>query len=266
MDSGDTRKTILNEGAAEASHAMYETDALVSQYCEAHYGPAYFEVPNFPKTCARICLKMMKDRPKQRALDLGCAVGRTAFELAREFARVDGLDFSARFIKIAIQIKKTGSIRYELVEEGDIVSLHERRLSEFGLDASAGKVAFHQADAADLKPEFTGYDLVFAGNLIDRMARPTAFLTTIHERLNPGGLLVLASPYTWLEDFTRKEHWIGGFQKDGKPYSTLDGLTAVLTPHLAMIDTPRDIPFVIRETNRKFQHTLAQMTVWQHTA
>ncbi|MCU0841030.1 MAG: nucleotidyltransferase family protein, partial [Thiobacillaceae bacterium] len=26
----------------------------------------------------------------------------------------------------------------------------------------------------------------------------------------------------------------------------------------------RDVPFVIRETARKFQHTLAEMTVWEH--
>jgi len=29
------------------------------------------------------------------------------------------------------------------------------------------------------------------------------------------------------------------------------------------LDEPRDIPFVIRETNRKHQHTLAQVTVWE---
>ena len=45
------------------------------------------------------------------------------------------------------------------------------------------------------------------------------------------GLLVIASPYTWLEEFTRRENWIGGYRKDGEPYSTLDGLRDHLKMH-----------------------------------
>ena len=77
------------------------------------------------------------------------------------------------------------------------------------------------------------------------------------------GLLVLTSPYTWLEEFTKKSKWVGGIRKDGEPYTTLDGLQDHLGTHFRMIDEPRDIEFVIRETRRKFQHTVAQMTVWK---
>ena len=49
----------------EVPQAMYESDAAVSQYCEAHYGRTFFGVANFPATCARICLELMGDRPKQ---------------------------------------------------------------------------------------------------------------------------------------------------------------------------------------------------------
>jgi hypothetical protein len=30
-----------------------------------------------------------------------------------------------------------------------------------------------------------------------------------------------------------------------------------------MLGEPRDVPFVIRETRRKFQHTVAELTVWE---
>ncbi|SHO46580.1 5-histidylcysteine sulfoxide synthase [Desulfopila aestuarii] len=243
--------------------AMYETDQAVSQYCDLHFGPDHFGVESFPVQCARICLEHMAGRPKTKALELGCSVGRASFELAKEFDTVHGLDFSARFIKIAFQLQEKGYIRYELCEEGDIVSYHEHSLAEYGLDQFRGKVAFHQADAANLKDVFTGYDLVFAGNLIDRMVNPARFLSTIHERLNPGGLLVLASPYTWLESFTKKDKWIGGFRKDGEPFSTLEGLTEILQPHFKRIAEPRDVEFVIRETRRKFQHSLSQLTIWE---
>jgi hypothetical protein len=47
---------------------------------------------------------------------------------------------------------------------------------------------------------------------------------------------------------------------------TLDALGEVLAPHFRMLDTPRDVEFVIRETRRKFQHTVAQLTAWERIA
>ncbi|WP_459943649.1 5-histidylcysteine sulfoxide synthase [Desulfocastanea catecholica] len=246
-------------------HAMYETDAAVSQYCEAHYGRTFFAVANFPAACAAICLENMQGKTKNRALDLGCSVGRAAFELAREFHLVHGLDFSARFIRNAYQMQEKGVLRYELPEEGEIVSYHERRLTDLNLSQTAGRVEFYQADALNLKPQFKEYDLILAANLLDRLSKPAKFLATIHERLNEGGLLVLASPYTWLEEFTRREDWIGGYRKDGEPYTTMQGLRDHLQHHFMLIGEPRDIEFVIRETGRKFQHSISQLTVWQKT-
>jgi 5-histidylcysteine sulfoxide synthase/putative 4-mercaptohistidine N1-methyltranferase len=251
------------EQPVELPESMYETDAAVSQYCEAHYGQTYFGVENFPVKCARICLEYMQDRPRKRALDVGCAVGRTTFELARKFDFVTGLDFSARFIRIAFQLREKGVTHYELLEEGEIVSYHEKRLSDFGLEPVRDKVEFFQADAVNLKPQFSNYDLIFAGNLLDRLYDPKKFLATIHERLNLGGLLILTSPYTWLEEFTKRENWVGGIRKDGEPYTTTEGLQHLLGAHFKMIDQPRDLEFVIRETRRKFQHTISQMTAWE---
>jgi hypothetical protein len=30
-----------------------------------------------------------------------------------------------------------------------------------------------------------------------------------------------------------------------------------------MVGEPRDIPFVLKETRRKFQHSVAEVTVWE---
>jgi 5-histidylcysteine sulfoxide synthase/putative 4-mercaptohistidine N1-methyltranferase len=253
------------EQPLEASEAMYESDTAVSQYCEAHYGRTFFGVANFPAACARMCLELMGDGAKNRALDLGCSVGRASFELAREFRFVNGLDFSARFIRIAYQMQEKGVIRYELPEEGEIVSYHEQRLADLGLAETVGRVEFFQADALNLKPQFTDYDLILAANLLDRLADSARFLATIHERLCDGGLLVLASPYTWLAEFTDRQKWLGGYRKDGEPYTTLDGLHDALKDHFTLTAPPRDVEFVIRETGRKFQHSLSQVTVWRKT-
>ena len=174
--------------------AMYETDNAVSQYCEAHYGKTYFGVPNYSARCAAVCFHYTRERPRRTALDLGCAVGRASFELAKEFDRVTGIDFSARFIRVGLQLKEKGNVHYELVEEGEVVSYHEARLSELGLDRVADRVEFFQGDATNLKPQFTGYDLVLAANLLDRLYDPRRFLETIHERLALGGILVSPRP------------------------------------------------------------------------
>ncbi|HHA18762.1 MAG TPA: SAM-dependent methyltransferase, partial [Methylophaga sp.] len=117
-------------------------------------------------------------------------------------------------------------------------------------------------DACNLKPIFSGSDVALAANLIDRLYDPVLFLSSVHERINSGGILLIASPYTWLEEHTKKEDWLGGIKKDGENFTTLDGLQATLAPHFDLIAEPQQIPFVIRETSRKFQHTLSDVTLW----
>ena len=253
---------VQAEQSLVLSEAMYERDSAVSQYCDFHYGQTHFAIPNFPAQCAAACCRYTHDLPRRKALDLGCAVGRASFELAKEFDLVTGIDFSARFIRVALQLKERGSVHFELVEEGDVVSYHEARLSEPELARVADRVEFFQGDATNLKPQFTGYDLILAANLIDRLSDPRRFLETIHERLHVGGVLVITSPYTWMEEFTKKEHWLGGFRKGGEAYMTLDALRDLLRPHFVMLDAPQNVEFVIRETRRKFQHTVAELTVW----
>lgn len=241
----------------------YETDELMAQYAEFHFGDSYYGVANFPATLAALAVAAMGEQPKRRALDLGCATGRACFELARHFDEVTGIDFSARFIGLGAQMAKQGRIRYTLPEEGELVTYRERTLAELGLAETASRVSFWQGDACNLKPNFTGYDLILAANLIDRLHSPAQFLASIHQRLTPGGLLLIASPYTWLAEHTRREHWLGGFKKDGENFTTLDGLQALLEPHFELLGQPQDVPFVIRETKRKFQHTLSEVTLWR---
>ena len=135
-------------------------------------------------------------------------------------------------------------------------------LAEHGLADTAHKCDFWQGDACNLSDKFNNYDLVFAGNLIDRLYEPEKFVSRIHELVNEDGLLVITSPYTWLSEFTDQENWIGGYKRDGENFTTLDGLKELLAPHFDLVDEPRDVPFVIRETARKFQHSVAQMSVW----
>ncbi|MGI9273304.1 MAG: 5-histidylcysteine sulfoxide synthase [Endozoicomonas sp.] len=242
----------------------YETDALVSQYLEFHYGQEYFGVSNYPKACAELCQTLMQGKPMTRALDLGCSVGRSSFELARWFQHVDGIDFSARFISAASELQKNGKIRYFVPAEGEIGEYQVADLNELGLgNIDGNRILFTQGDACNLKPKYNNYDLVFAGNLVDRLNDPAKFLGMIHERIRPGGLLILTSPYTWLEEYTPKNKWLGGYRENGEVLDTHTGLKRVLANNFDEVTMPQDVPFVIRETARKFQHSVAQCTVWR---
>jgi len=246
--------------------SAYETDAMVSQYAEFHYGETTLGVPNFPQAMAQLAIDFHRrhgNGSTGRALDLGCATGRASFELAKTFDKVIGIDFSARFIQVGIRLAETGAIRYMVPEEGELVSYRERRLDSLGLLETAQRVEFWQGDACNLKDIFGGFDLILAANLIDRLYAPRRFLDTVSDRLNSGGLLVLASPYTWLEEYTKRSEWIGGFKRDGESHTTLDGLKEILGRNFVLVEAPLSVPFVIRETRRKHQHTLSEVTVWK---
>jgi len=253
---------VMADELEELPMSNYENDKMLSEYAEFHYGDRYYDVANFPQTLAEIAIKALGDKPAGKALDIGCAVGRASFELAKYFDHVTGIDFSARLINLGVQLAEQGVIRYSIADEGELMLHRERRLDDLDLSHVNDKVEFLQGDACNLKPHFREYDLVIAANLIDRLHDPALFLSTIHERINTGGVLLIASPYTWLEEHTKKENWLGGIKKDGENVTTLDGLKTVLEANFELMAEPQQVPFVIRETSRKFQHTLSDVTLW----
>lgn len=243
---------------------VYEKDEMVAQYIEFHYGDEYFGVPNFPKACIAEVARHLQNRASGRALDIGCATGRSSFELARHFDHVDALDFSARLIQAPSALQSSGMQRYAIADEGDLVTYKEVTLEELGLAAVKDKITFMQGDACNLPEKYADYDVVFAGNLIDRLYDPMLFLNLIKGRIRQGGLLVFTSPYTWLEEFTARDKWLGGFKAEtGESYTTLDGLRDALAPEFQQLGDACDVPFVIRETRRKFQHSVAELSVWE---
>ncbi|WP_299733032.1 5-histidylcysteine sulfoxide synthase [uncultured Endozoicomonas sp.] len=255
---------VESTAVTDTSDNPYETDELVAQYLAFHFGEDYFNVTNYPHACAQICLEASKSTAQTRALDLGCSVGRTSFELARDFQHVDGIDFSARFISAAAELQEKGKVRYFIPTEGELGDYAVADITELGFDdIEMGRIRFTQGDACNLKPIYNDYDLIFAGNLIDRLNNPTQFLSTIHERLRPGGILVITSPYTWLEEYTPKKNWLGGIRENGEAVDTYTGLQRVLSEHFEEVQAPQDVPFVIRETARKYQHSVAQCTTWK---
>ena len=251
-----------NEYRTKLNDNVYETDELIAQYCEFHYGSENFGVKNFCLNSVELIKTYLKDGKTKKALDLGCSVGRSTFELAKIFDEVVGIDFSANFINVGVKLKIYDSLIYKVKKEGDIFEEKSVSLKSLGLEQIKEKVTFMQGDACNLKDIYTDFDLVFCSNLIDRLYYPQKFLDDIPLRINKNGLLVLLSPYTWMEDYTPKENWLGGYIKDNKEVKTLDTLKDNLLGDFELLETI-DVPFVIKETSRKYQYTLSQMSIWK---
>ncbi len=247
-----------------ADAGFYETNRAVDEYLLFHYGEDELVMPwpegphgalQFPERCVTDCLapSHAATPPHGRALDLGCAVGRASFELARFHLEVVGIDASSRFIAAAQQLQTVGELAYRVVREG---SSTLSALARVPAHLPRERVRFETGDALALRADLGAFDVVLAANLLDRVPRPRAFLATLPGLVRPGGTLVLTSPYTWLEEYTPRDEWLG--REDCATSAAL----AELLPDFRLIRR-LDLPFVIREHARKFQWSVAEATVWK---
>jgi putative 4-mercaptohistidine N1-methyltranferase len=243
--------------------SFYDTDEAVAQYLLFHYGTPEQVCPllpearaacGFPVRCVEEPLRQLSLTRRGRALDLGCAVGRSSFELARHFDEVVGIDFSARFIETARALQKVAAADLQAPREG---TARDDYRVELPRDLPRERVRFEQGDACHLRADLGVFDFVLMANLIDRLPDPARCLARLPELLAPGGWLVITSPYTWLEEYTPRDRWL-----DGGPAGTLATLGEKLESGFALHRT-LDLPFVIRDHRRKYQWSVAEASVWQ---
>ncbi len=248
--------------------SFYETDRAVGEYLLFHYGRADEILPyefgprsalEFPERCVSACLDSAKLPASARALDLGCAVGRASFELARHCREVIGIDYSQRFIACASRLAAEGQLEFEHVEEGHRL---RRTTAQVPQDIERSRVRFEQGDAMDPRDHLGQFDVLLLANLVDRLPQPARCLARLSGLVNPGGQLIITTPGTWLAEYTPREHWLGGFERDGQSVTTLDGLRASLEKDFELTTT-KDLPFLIREHARKFQWSVAQASLWR---
>lgn len=242
---------------------FYESDAAVEQYLLFHFGtpeqicpllPEARTACGFPARCVSESLRDIALEKKTRALDLGCAVGRSSLELRRHFDEVVGLDFSGRFIAAARQMQERRAATVRVHREG---SAYDELRLELPPDLPTDGVRFEQGDACHLRGDLGMFDFVLMANLIDRLPDPARCLARLPGLVSPGGWLVVTSPYTWLEEYTPRDKWL---ERTGQ--GTLDILKELLASAFALRRT-LDLPFLIREHRRKYQWSVAEASVWR---
>lgn len=254
---------IESDAPLKIQQADYITEEDVTRSCEQNWGETSAGENNFVVRLAHLAGKLLPDNPEARVLDLNADTGRLAFELAKQFRSVTALDFTARMIRVPIQLQEQGYVRYTMKDEGELLFYRDIVLSDYGLSETREHILFMQADAMNLKPIFSEYDLIILPNLLEELSDPLYFLSNIHSRLNNGGYLLLASTYEWDPERTPRDKWPGGFKRDGEPVTSFDGIRESLAPQFTLCCEPEEIVLHIKKSTRISEQRSVQVTVWK---
>lgn len=233
---------------------IYETRRLLDEYLLFHYGsneeimPWTFRLEDAMGFPVRTVQELLDPSAEAgTALDIGCAVGRSSFELAARGYEVMGIDYSHSFVDAAKRLQSGEALAYNRLDEGtQRTSLTARTVP--------GQISFEQGDAMNLRADLGSFDVVHAANLLCRLTEPQRLIERLPELVKPGGQLLLTTPCTWLAEFTPPANWPQG--------STRDWLREQLSPHFTL-ELDRDMPFLIREHARKFQWSVALGMRWR---
>jgi putative 4-mercaptohistidine N1-methyltranferase len=252
---------LINVPDHALGQAAYQSQEMINKYMLMHWGTApqiFGKVPisesmrppvvHLPIKCTELILKYATKLEK--ALDVGCAVGRATFEMARSFNSVTGLDFSQEFIDCANDLKKTKQRSYWRKDTGDSGTTLTCQVDP---EIDTDRVSFEHADACALADRHRDYDAVLVSNVLCRLADPQKFLERLQgprALIKKGGVLVLTTPFSWLPEYTSREKWIQGLTQ------LKDGLTEYDLVHT------EELPFLIREHRRKFEYIITDASVW----
>jgi len=294
----------------------YEGLTWLQRYLHLHYPdlensdciPSYLpkEAINFPKRCSDMLLQLCEregifvdDSKPTKALDLGCAVGRSTFELTRNFDRVDGVELSPVFVDTANQMKEKGNLKYQIPSEIDSMVEFSASLDS-SLYLRRNQVDFFVGDATNLPPNMSQYDAVLMANVVCRLQDPKVCLSRMSGRtissydtanVNPnptgtsdvsgvggtsgvnrdideklaivkkGGILMLTTPFSWKENFTPKEVW---FSSSSRDYDSFDGMQKFLEEEAGFkLIHKEDLPLIIRHRKRFYEYIVSLVSVWK---
>jgi len=263
---------MASDAPVQTVYSTYETDLEVARACEAHYGKPRLEQSSVYES--QLAQRVMdavqadpnlRERAELNGLVIGCSVGRSSFELARYFTQVIGLDFSARFINAANRLQTTGSVLYTMPMQGEVMAFEERSLAQYGLDNTKARCSFMQQDPCNMKPHFTGYDVILVNGQLERVYEPKKLVLDLAHRLNSAGLLVIASSYDWSEDYSTKSAWLGGYKdsQTGENVDTLDALQELLSNAFVLQDASVELARVVPRNSRCLEQELMQVSVWK---
>lgn len=107
-------------------------------------------------------------------------------------------------LQFCIIIKFVTKILTLILTQGILVVMTDIFSCSFFSSQDRSRVSFKVGDACSLPSDLGQFGMVLAANLICRLPRPMDFLNRLKELVVPAGIVVITSPYTWLEEYTPK--------------------------------------------------------------
>ena len=244
-------------------HDTYEQQEMINRYLFLYWGkrndiwPSRYEgkftrpgVEDFARKCVDLVLEYA---PAQGSvIDVGCAAGRCSFDLAGCFERVVGIDYSHGLIDAANTLKEKGEMAYQSQNTGS-GQIYGKAIVDPKIDRT--RLHFEQGDGCNIDPKYHDFDAVLYANLLCRLPDPKAGLLRLQGEnglVRPGGILVMTTPFSWLEQYTPRAKWLNNGIEDVK----------TILSEFELLHT-EDVPMLFREHARKFEYIIPLASVWQ---
>eukprot|EP00047_Mylnosiga_fluctuans_P002088 m.223145 g.223145 ORF g.223145 m.223145 type:complete len:823 (-) comp10879_c0_seq1:94-2562(-) len=267
--SNPFRSTNAKQKTENAHLQQKHLQEALHQHYDSETVPDFLKVTaNYPQRLTSFIEAFVKKfgSGHSRALDVGCGVGGVSFQLSKSFREVIGVDLSLPVIEAAKQLQEKGRITYKCITEGELYENREATVPA-GLDRS--RVQFRQSDAYCLPAEMMDFDLVVVSNLLSDIPLPSSALGRMvgpRALVRAGGLLVIASPYSWDSHVTPRDLWLGGFSNpDGSTTTSIDGLKGLFKDAFELVGHT-EMPVATREQGRKFKVEVTHVSVWRAKA
>ncbi len=210
-------------GSNGAIGGKYEQSPVVSSYLWSHYADLFGD-PDVLKSYEQ--WGALVEPVPGLSLDMGCATGRFAFELASRSAGVVGIDSSRNLVRAARELMIHRRLRFALRLEGQI-----RRVQTIEVPSSwdCDSIDFLRADACN-PPFRTGtFHGVASLNLLDKVPRPLRHLQEADRVAGKqDAQLLVSDPFSWSEEVADPKDWLGGKTRGKYSGSGWENLAKIL--------------------------------------
>ena len=270
-DLSDTSQSILGDCLGAGSAYDVQRQHL-STYAFDHYGdldPAKPAGAGYTTRLLHQGLDAAPPWPNGPSLDIGCAVGRTTFELAHaRGAPVLGIDLNFDMLKTASRILHQGVVRYPRRRVGVVYDMRDYAASF----EAAPWVDFWACDGLHLPFRSETIAGVTSLNLIDCVASPHDHLREVERILTPQGVAILGTPYDWSPSSTPIEAWVGGHSQRGESGGAAEpmmrslfagGAHPMALKRLTLTQEFESAPWQVRNHDRSTTHYQVHLMVAQ---
>ena len=219
-DLSATIETMLGDGAgpgtlfdASRQHlSTYGWDGYADLDPDEDVGAGVSEPPGAIVRCLDAGLELLSESVAPPMIDIGCAVGRTTFELASKTdGLVLGVDVNFSMLKLAARVLGKSQVSYPRRRIGVVYDRRDFAVSFPGAD----RVDFWACDALALPFADDTFRLALGFNLLDCVTSPHELLQSVGRVLEAGGQTLLSTPYDWSQATTPMEAWLGGHSQRG---------------------------------------------------